>query len=69
MMDSGWKDKAEELAQKVEKETTCEIAVAIVPTASKGILEEEYAVKLFEKWGVGKKKEDNGVLILISRKE
>jgi len=65
MMDSNWKDKAEELAQKVENDTTCQIAVAIVPTLQ-GISQEEYAVKLFEKWGIGKADKDNGVLILIS---
>ncbi|MBU4293636.1 MAG: TPM domain-containing protein, partial [Actinobacteria bacterium] len=65
MMDSSWKDKAEELAQKVENDTTCQIAVAIVPTLQ-GISQEEYAVKLFEKWGIGKADKDNGVLILIS---
>jgi uncharacterized protein len=65
MLDSSWKDKAEELAQKVENETTSQIAVAIVPTLQ-GISQEEYAVKLFEKWGIGKADKDNGVLILIS---
>ena len=65
MMDSNWKDKAGELAQKVENDTTCQIAVAIVPTLQ-GISQEEYAVKLFEKWGIGKADKDNGVLILIS---
>ncbi len=65
MMDSSWKDKAEELAQKVDNDTTCQIAVAIVPTLQ-GISQEEYAVELFKKWGVGGADEDNGVLILIS---
>ncbi|MBE3094889.1 MAG: TPM domain-containing protein [Actinobacteria bacterium] len=65
MMDSSWKDKAEELAQKVENDTTCQIAVAIVPTLQ-GISKEEYAVKLFEKWGIGEADKENGVLILIS---
>lgn len=66
LMDASWKDKAEALAEKVNNDTTCEIAVAIVPTLQ-GITQEEYAVKLFEEWGgIGKLKEDNGVLILIS---
>lgn len=30
---------------------------------------EEYAVKLFEKWGIGKKGTDNGLLILVSKND
>ena len=34
-----------------------------------GITIEEYAVELFEKWGIGKKDEDNGLLILVAVEE
>lgn len=33
------------------------------------LTKEQYAVELYERWGIGKKGEDNGVLILISLKE
>ena len=59
-----WKTKTLQLIASVEKETTCEIAVAIVESLQ-GITVEEYAARLFEKWGIGKEKEDNGILILI----
>jgi uncharacterized protein len=65
VLDSSWKIKTEDLITKVEQETTCEIAVAVVKSLE-GVTIEEYAVKLFEKWGVGKKKEDNGVLLLVA---
>jgi len=65
LLDSSWKSKIEELISNVESTTTCEIAVAIVPSIQ-GVSQEEYAAGLFEKWGIGKKKEDNGVLLLIS---
>jgi len=33
------------------------------------LTKEQYAVKLFERWGIGKKGKDNGVLILVSPQE
>ncbi|MDD5623036.1 MAG: TPM domain-containing protein [Actinomycetota bacterium] len=64
LLDSGSRSGLEALASKIEEETGSEIAVAIVDSLQ-GITVEEYAVGLFEKWGIGKEKEDNGVLILI----
>lgn len=64
LLDYGSKSKLEALASKIERETGSEIAVAIVDSLQ-GITEEEYAVELFEKWGIGKEKEENGILILI----
>jgi len=65
VLQSGSKMQTEDLIAKVEKETSSEIAVAIV-SSLEGISVEEYAVTLFEKWGVGKKKEDNGALLLVA---
>lgn len=64
ILDSGSRSQLEELASKIEQETGSEIAVAIVESLQ-GVPEEEYVVELFEKWGIGKEKEDNGLLILI----
>lgn len=45
--------------------TTAEVGVALVPDL--GDMEvEEYANRLFERWGVGKKDNDNGVLFILS---
>ncbi len=65
VLGSSWESKLEEIVARVEQETTCEIAVAIV-NSLEGITIEEYAVELFEKWGIGKKKEDNGILLLVA---
>lgn len=46
--------------------TTSEIAVVTVPSLD-GDTIENYAVRVFSKWGVGTKKNDNGVLLIISR--
>ena len=64
LLDSGSRTQLEELASKIERETGSEIAVAIVDSLQ-GVTEEEYSVELFERWGIGKEKEDNGLLILI----
>jgi len=65
LLDPDWKNKIEDLCFEVEQATGAQIAVAIVPTIQ-GITQEEYAVGLFEKWGIGEAKGDNGVLLLIS---
>ncbi len=50
-----------------EANTGNEIAVVTIPTLENTYTIESYATELFEKWGIGKEKEDNGVLLLISR--
>lgn len=67
-MSKNWKSKTEQLVLKVERETKCEIAIAVIDNL-KGLTIEDYAVRLFEKWGIGKKDKDNGVLLLVSMDE
>ena len=68
MIDQSYEAKITQLAQEIEKESTVEIAVVTVESLE-GEEIEMYAVKLFEKWGVGKKDIDNGLLILVAREE
>ena len=58
----------ETLIADIEEETRAEIAVVTIDSLE-GITIEEYAAELFEKWGIGKADEDNGLLILISLME
>lgn len=51
-----------------EQTTSNQVAVAIVPSMG-GDYIENYAIKLFEEWEVGKKDTDNGVLLLLSIEE
>ena len=51
-----------------EKSTTIEIAVVTVPTLG-GVSVEEFANKLFHKWGIGKRGSDNGVLLLVAKND
>ncbi|MDD2431273.1 MAG: TPM domain-containing protein [Firmicutes bacterium] len=47
------------------QKTGVEMAVVTVPDLDNQSIE-KYAVKLFEDWGIGKKREDKGLLLLIS---
>lgn len=51
-----------------EKETGNEIVIVIVPNLQEATVE-DFSVRLFEKWKIGKKGNDNGLLILISMEE
>src|SRR5690606_7879124 len=53
---------------QLEKDTTAEVVVVTVPDFQGSYLE-EYAVKLFEEWKIGKEDVDNGLLILVSANE
>lgn len=55
----------EALISEVEKKTSAEIAVVVIRSLD-GDTIENYAVNLFEQWGIGKKGKDNGVLLLIA---
>ncbi len=50
--------------REVEQKTGAEVAVVSVADLQGGELE-DFAVRLFERWGIGKKGEDNGLLLLI----
>jgi uncharacterized protein len=56
------------LCDDVKRSTGAEIAVVTV-TSLEGMSVEEYAVRLFEQWGIGEKDKDNGVLFLIAPNE
>ena len=60
--------KLEALLQNFEKNSTIEIAIATTNNLA-GDTIEGYAVKIFEKWGIGKKGKDNGILFLIAPKD
>jgi len=53
------------LITELERKTTSEIAIVMLESIPEGDIE-GYAVDLFEAWGIGKKDEDNGLLILVS---
>ncbi len=65
LMDAASTSDLETLIDGVEKGTGAEITVVTIDSLE-GITIEEYAVDLFEYWGIGKADEDNGILILVA---
>lgn len=49
----------------IDDTSSNQIAVVILPTLD-GYPIEEYAVKLFREWGIGNKKTNNGILLLVA---
>jgi uncharacterized protein len=58
----------EDFLRAVERDTTAEVVVATVSSLD-GLSIEEYANRLFTDWGVGKKAQNNGVLLLVAPAE
>lgn len=56
------------MISSLEKNTSVEIAVLTVDDLA-GLDIETYAVELFEKWKIGKRDLDNGILILVSKND
>jgi len=52
-------------ATELEKKTTAEIAIVTVKTTKPESIE-NFSVRLFDKWKIGKKHKDNGVLIVVA---
>jgi len=61
-------DALENKISTFEQESTNEIAVVIIDSLKDDYIE-HFAVKLFEEWGIGKEKKDNGALLLVSMSE
>lgn len=61
-----WVKKLDSLAATINKETDVELAVVVLPRISSEYSDErEFANKLFNYWGIGKKGVDNGLLLLL----
>jgi uncharacterized protein len=60
-----YESKLTSLITEVKTKTGAEIAIVTIPTTKPESIE-GYAVELFERWGVGKKGEDNGVLVVAA---
>jgi len=58
----------ETICRELEEKTTAELAVVTVQSVG-DIDYAEYANRLFEKWGIGKKGQDNGVLLFLTVRE
>src|SRR3989344_2526299 len=68
MIDATSKANIAQIINEINQKITAEIAVVTIETLD-GIPKEEYAIEIAQKWGIGKKQNDNGILILISKQE
>jgi len=59
------KSSLENKLAQFEKESSNEISIAIIDSLKDDTIE-DFAVKLFEAWKIGKKDKDNGILILVA---
>ncbi|MGA9495647.1 MAG: TPM domain-containing protein [Terriglobales bacterium] len=68
VLDAATKARLNDLCQQVEQKANAQIAVVIIKS-----LDEQnvvsYAVALYQKWGIGKKGSDRGVLILLATQD
>lgn len=62
------KAKITGLSREIEDKTTSQLAILTIDTTAPLDIE-SYAVKLFEKWGIGQKGKNNGVLMVVAVKE
>jgi uncharacterized protein len=69
VLSTSQKQTLEALSKKLEARTGAQVATAIIPEMGDSMTIEGFASQLFEKWGIGQKGKDNGVLFLISLKE
>jgi len=68
IIDQEYEQKIIDLAERIEKESTVEIAVLTIESLE-GDSPEDYAINTFRKSGVGKKDNNNGLLILVSKND
>jgi uncharacterized protein len=65
VLSQGARLQLEDRLQAYARETTTEIAIAIVPSLS-GRTIEDASVRLFEQWRVGKRDKNNGILLVVA---
>jgi len=65
VLDAQERKRLESLLAEVERKTGAEIAVVALESLEGGQIE-DFANRLFEKWGIGKKDQDNGVLLIAA---
>ena len=68
ILPSSYRQSLEQELVDFDNETTAEIAVVTIDSLEDGSIE-DYTVRLFEDWKIGKKEKDNGILVLIAQEE
>lgn len=61
----GWAERTEALCREIERATGAQIAVLTVKT-TEGMAAQQYAQLVFDRWGIGRRGKDDGVLVLVA---
>jgi uncharacterized protein len=69
VMDPGSKAQIEKISTVLKEKTGVEIAVVSVETIAPYASIEEYSIDMATEWGIGKRGEDTGVLLLLAIRE
>lgn len=64
LLDDQTREQISKIALELEQKTTAQVAIVTVKSIQPFVIE-DYAVKLFERFKIGQKGKDNGVLILV----
>lgn len=65
LLGAGTKSRVNSVLTDLRKQTSAEVAVAVVPSIG-DVPIEDFSERLFTQWGLGKSDKDNGVLIVIA---
>lgn len=65
ILDAGNRQRLLQIIQEVRERTTAEIAILTVPSTAPETIE-EYSVAVFDRWKIGKRGQDNGLLFLVA---
>jgi len=68
LLDTATRGQLEGFLDQVKQKTGAEFAILTVQT-TEPLTPSEYKVKVFEKWGLGRKGEDDGLLMLVAMNE
>ncbi|HSB68158.1 MAG TPA: TPM domain-containing protein [Candidatus Methylomirabilis sp.] len=68
VLDAAARQALTQLIQEVHDRTTAEIAILIVPSTAPETIE-EYAVAVFDRWKIGQRGKDNGLLFLVATQD
>ncbi len=65
ILDNGAREHLLQIVLDVRERTTAEIAILIVPTTAPETIQ-DYSVAVFDRWKIGKRGQDNGLLFLVA---
>ncbi|MES2953363.1 MAG: TPM domain-containing protein [Patescibacteria group bacterium] len=68
LLSEAYREALETELREYEQISGNEIALLAVPTSPEGSIE-EFAVEVFEEWGIGKSDADNGLLLVIAKED